>query len=323
MADYDRFLVTGGAGFIGSNVAENLLDEGNFVRIFDNFLTGKRENIEGFDERFGENFELIEGDLRDRKKVASATDGIDFILHQGALPSVPRSVEDPLLTNEINVAGTLNVLTAARESSVKRVVFASSSSVYGDSLELPKNEAMIPSPKSPYALQKLTGEFYCRLFFELYGVETVSLRYFNVFGPRQDPASTYAAVIPKFIKAILNGNKPVVFGDGKQTRDFTYIDNVVQANKKACYAPVESCGRAINIACRRRHSLLDLLSSLEDITGKRAEPEFKPPMPGDVRDSLADISLAQRLLGFKITVDFPQGLEKTVNWYEKTGKKGF
>jgi nucleoside-diphosphate-sugar epimerase len=215
-----------------------------------------------------------------------------------------------VLTNEINVAGTLNVLTAARERGVKRVVFASSSSVYGDSLELPKNEAMIPSPKSPYALQKLTGEFYCRLFYELYGVETVSLRYFNVFGPRQDPASTYAAVIPKFITALLNGKKPVVFGDGKQTRDFTYIDNVVQANK-------------INVACRRRYSLLDLLSSLEDITGKRAEPEFKPPMPGDVRDSLADISLAQRLLDFKITVGFLQGLEKTVNWYEKTGKKGF
>ncbi len=319
----ERYLVTGGAGFIGSNITESLLKDGAFVRVLDNFITGKRENIDGFKEMYSSGFELVEGDLRDSKIVARASEGVDYILHQGALPSVPRSVEDPVLTNEINVGGTLNVLIAARDSGVKRVVFASSSSIYGDTPELPKREDMPPSPKSPYALQKLAAEFYCRLFYELYGLQTISLRYFNVFGPRQDPGSMYAAVIPKFVTAMLNGERPVVFGDGKQTRDFTYIDNVVRANRQACHAPADSCGKAINVACRKKYSLIDLLENLESITGISPNPVFEPPAPGDVRDSMADISLAERYLSFEVSVGFKEGLERTVRWYEKVLKKAF
>ena len=225
-----KYLVTGGAGFIGSNLTRALLASGQSVRVLDNFLTGKRENLAGLAEAHGGAFELIEGDLRDLDTVRKAAAGVEFVLHQGALPSVPRSVADPVLSNEINVAGTVNLLVAARDAGVRRVVFAASSSAYGDTPQLPKRESMTPNPKSPYAAQKLMGEYYLRIFHEIYGLETVSLRYFNVFGPRQDPKSTYAAVIPRFITSVLRGVPPTVYGDGLQTRDFTYIDNVIQAN---------------------------------------------------------------------------------------------
>ena len=229
-----RYLVTGGAGFIGSNLTRALLTEGHAVRVLDNFLTGKRENLAGIPDVHKDRFELVEGDLRNLETVRAAVKGVQYVLHQGALPSVPRSVADPVLSNEINVAGTLNLLVAARDAGVRRVLFAASSSAYGDTPELPKRETMPTHPKSPYAAQKLAGEHYMRIFHEIYGLETICLRYFNVFGPRQDPASTYAAVIPRFITSVLRGVPPVVYGDGLQTRDFTYIDNVVQANIAAC-----------------------------------------------------------------------------------------
>lgn len=309
------YLVTGGAGFIGSNLARALLDSGHRVRVLDNFLTGRRENLAGLRERFGAAFELVEGDIRDQAAVRAAARGADYILHQGALPSVPRSVADPVLTNDINVGGTLSVLLAARDEKVKRVVFAASSSAYGDTPELPKRETMTPHPKSPYAAQKLMGEHYMRVFFELFGVETVSLRYFNVFGPRQDPKSTYAAVIPRFISAVLSGVPPVIYGDGRQTRDFTYIDNVVRANLLACEAPREACGKVYNIACGERVSLLDILEILYRLAGRRVPPVFEPPRPGDVRDSLADISRAREALGYEPAVPFAEGLEKTVAFF--------
>jgi len=312
-----RFLVTGGGGFIGSNIAEHLLSEGAFVRIYDNFLTGKRDNLSGFQEAYGERFHLVEGDVRDRSSLEEACEGIDFVLHEAALPSVPRSVEDPFLTNEINVGGTVNVLLAARDKKVKRVVFASSSSVYGDSLTLPKVETMTPAPKSPYALQKLTGEHYCRIFFQLYGLETVSLRYFNVFGPRQDPGSMYAAVVPNFISALISGKKPVVYGDGGQTRDFTYVDNVVGGNIRACVAPLDVCGKFFNVACGERYSLLDLIDVLGNLTGIDPDPLFEEERVGDVRDSMAAIKMAEELLSYQVEVSFEEGLEKTVEWHRK------
>jgi len=313
-----RFLVTGGAGFIGSNLARALLEAGHRVRVLDNFLTGRRENLAGLAERFGGAFELVEGDVRDAAAVRRAVRGADFVLHQAALPSVPRSVADPVLTNEINVGGTLSVLVAAREEKVRRVVFAASSSAYGDTPELPKRESMTPSPRSPYAAQKLLGEHYMRIFHELYGVETISLRYFNVFGPRQDPTSTYAAVIPRFIAAVLSGTPPVVYGDGRQTRDFTYVDNVVQANLRACEAPSAACGGVYNVACGERVSLLEILEILYRLAGRRVPPRFEPPRPGDVRDSLADISRAREVLGYAPSVFFADGLERTFAFFRST-----
>lgn len=310
-----RYLVTGGAGFIGSNLAEALLAAGHRVRVLDNFLTGRRENLDGFALRFGGAFELVEGDIRDAATVRAAADGADFLLHQGALPSVPRSVADPVLTNDINVNGTLAVLLAARDARVRRVVFAASSSAYGDTPELPKRESMGPNPKSPYAAQKLMGEHYMRIFHELFGVETVSLRYFNVFGPRQDPKSTYAAVIPRFITSVLSGTPPVVYGDGGQTRDFTYVDNVVRANILACEAPAKACGKVYNVACGERVSLLDILEIVCRLAGRRVPPVFEPPRPGDVRDSLADISQARDALGYAPSVSFAEGLERTFAFF--------
>lgn len=312
------FLVTGGAGFIGSNLAEALLGAGHKVRVFDNFLTGKRENLAGLAERFGGSFELMEGDLRDLAAVRKAAEGVEYVLHQGALPSVPRSVADPALSNEINVAGTVNLLIAARDSGVRRVVYAASSSAYGDTLELPKRESMTPNPKSPYAAQKLAGEHYMRIFHEVYGLETISLRYFNVFGPRQDPASTYAAVIPRFLTSVLSGTPPTVYGDGLQTRDFTYIDNVVEANLLACKAPRAACGKVVNIACGERVSLLDILEIVYGLAARRVAPKFEPPRPGDVRDSLADISLARDLLGYSPKVGFPAGLSRTFDYFQNS-----
>jgi nucleoside-diphosphate-sugar epimerase len=310
-----RYLVTGGAGFIGSNLVRALLPAGHKVRVLDSFLTGKRENLAGLAKEHGDAFELIEGDLRHLDTVRKAAEGIDYVLHQGALPSVPRSVADPALSNEINVSGTVNLLIAARDAGVRRVTFAASSSAYGDTAELPKRETMTPNPKSPYAAQKLAGEHYMRIFYELHGVETVALRYFNVFGPRQDPQSTYAAVIPRFITAVLRGEAPVVYGDGLQTRDFTYIDNVVQANLAACSAPKDACGKVFNIACGERVSLLDILEIVGSQAGRKLPPRFEPSRPGDVRDSLADISLARNVLGYAPKVAFRDGLAKTFDWF--------
>jgi nucleoside-diphosphate-sugar epimerase len=310
-----NYLVTGGAGFIGSNLASALLAQGHRVRVLDNFLTGKKENLAGLADGYGDAFELVEGDLRDLEVTRRATGGVEYVLHQGALPSVPRSVADPVLSNEINVGGTVNLLIAARDAGVRRVVFAASSSAYGDTPELPKRESMTPNPKSPYAAQKLAGEHYMRIFYEVYGVETVSLRYFNVFGPKQDPASTYAAVIPRFITAVLMGTAPTVYGDGLQTRDFTYIDNVVRVNLLACKASKEACGRVFNIACGERVSLLEILEIIYGLAGRRVPPRFEPPRPGDVRDSLADISLARDLLGYEPMVPFPEGLSRTFDYF--------
>jgi len=310
-----EYLVTGGAGFIGSNLVSALLGRGSRVRVLDNFLTGKRENLAGVAARYGDAFELVEGDLRDPAAVARAVKDVRYILHQGALPSVPRSVADPVLSNGINVGGTVNLLVAARDAGVKRVVFAASSSAYGDTPELPKRETMIPGPKSPYAAQKLAGEHYMRIFWEVYGLQTVSLRYFNVFGPRQDPMSMYAAVIPRFITAVLSGDPPTVYGDGGQTRDFTYIDNVVQANLAACEASTEACGKVFNIACGERISLLEILDQVYRLAGRRVDPRFEPPRRGDVRDSLADISAARMLLGYDPDVAFPEGLAKTFDFF--------
>jgi len=313
-----KYLVTGGAGFIGSNLTEALLSAGHKVRILDNFLTGKRENIAGYAERFGDAFELFEGDLRDLAATRKACDGVEYVLHQGALPSVPRSVADPILSNEINVGGTVNLLVAARDAGIRRVVFAASSSAYGDTPELPKRETMTPNPKSPYAAQKLAGEHFMRIFFEVYGLETVCLRYFNVFGPKQDPKSMYAAVIPRFITSVVTGKPPTVYGDGLQTRDFTYIDNVIEANIRACNAPRAACGKVVNIACGERISLLDILEAVYGLAGRRVIPYFEPSRPGDVRDSLADITQAKDLLGYSPKVAFTVGLSRTFGFFRGT-----
>jgi len=306
------FLVTGVAGFIGSNLAEALLARGHRVRGLDNFLSGKRENLEGLS-----GLEFMEGDIRDPEACRRACEGVDYVLHQAALGSVPRSIEDPVLSNECNVTGTLNMLVAARDAGVRRFVFAASSSAYGDTPELPKVETMRPQPLSPYALTKLTGEEYCRLFFELYGFETVSLRYFNVYGRRQDPFSAYAAVIPKFVSALLRGEPPEIYGDGEQTRDFTYIEDVVQANLKACEAPREACGRVYNIAFGRRISLNELYREIASLLGTDIRPRYGPPRPGDVRHSLADVSRAREALGYEPAFDVRQGLAEAIGWYRE------
>jgi len=304
-----KILVTGGAGFIGCNIVRRLLKEGHGVRVLDNFSTGRRENLEGVD------VELIEGDLTSYHMVQRAVKGVDYVLHQGALPSVPRSVNDPIATVNVNIMGTLNVLTASYEAGVKRVVYASSSSIYGDTPELPKRETMLPQPKSPYAASKLAGEYLCRVFYETYGLEVVILRYFNVFGPFQNPHSQYAAVIPKFIMAALKGEPVTIFGDGCQSRDFTFVDNVVEANLAALQAPKSALGKPINIACGQSYTLLDLVTTLEELLDKRIKRVFKEPRPGDVQHSLADISLAKELLGYEPKVDFREGLRRTVAWY--------
>ncbi|MDZ7265857.1 MAG: SDR family oxidoreductase [candidate division KSB1 bacterium] len=304
------YLVTGGGGFIGSNLVRALLERGEHVRVLDNFATGKRANLAEFAGRL----ELIEGDIRDRAVVEQALAGVDYVLHQAALGSVPRSIQDPLTSNDVNVNGTLNLLWAARQARVKRFVFASSSSVYGDTPTLPKEEGMAPNPLSPYATSKLAGERYALSFWHVYRLPTVALRYFNVFGPKQDPDSQYAAVIPRFIAALKNGVPPVIFGDGEQSRDFTYIDNVVQANLLACTAP-EAPGHFMNVACGERYSLNTLLQELNRIMGTNITARYESPRPGDVKHSMAAIDRAQRLLSFTPTVKFAEGLERTVAWY--------
>lgn len=304
------FLVTGGAGFIGSHIVETLVGQGERVRVLDDFSTGKRENIAPFLDRI----ELVEGDLADLGTVRRAIRGVEFVLHQGALPSVPKSIQDPLATNRANVTGTLNVLVAARDEGVRRVVYAASSSAYGDSPSLPKEESMKAEPLSPYAIQKYTGELYCRNFYTLYGLETVSIRYFNVFGPRQDPNSQYAAVIPRFVTALRDGKAPVIYGDGEQSRDFTYVDNVVRANLLALHAP-DAAGEMMNFACGTRYTLNELCRILQQIFQTNLAPVYEPPRPGDVRHSQADIRKSQRLLGYTAHVPFEEGLRRTVAFF--------
>ncbi len=302
-----KYLVTGGAGFIGSHLVEELLQRGESVRVIDNFATGKRENLQPFLDRI----ELIEGDIRSYHIVREAVDSVDIILHQAALPSVPRSVRDPITSNEVNTAGTLNMLQAARDAGVRRVVYASSSSVYGDNPELPKHEGMTPRPLSPYAVSKLAGENYCRVFSSIYGVETVTLRYFNVFGPRQDPNSQYSAVIPRFIALMQRGERPLVHGDGEQSRDFTFVANVVEGNLLAATVDCEP-GLAMNCACNERITLNELVDRISDLLGVSIQPVYAEARTGDIKHSRADISLISSHLGYRPFVRFSEGLRRTV-----------
>jgi UDP-glucose 4-epimerase len=304
-------LVTGGGGFIGSHVVARLLQDGHDVRVLDNFATGRRENL--LDAR--DHVELVEGDIQSYERVHTAVRNAEVIVHQAALPSVPRSVQDPLTSNATNVIGTLNVLLAARDEEVSRVVFASSSSVYGANPELPKHEELTPLPISPYAVAKLTGEGYCRSFAHVFGLETVALRYFNVFGPRQDPLSQYAAVVPRFITALLAGTPPVVFGDGEQSRDFTYVDNVVDGTVRAMTA-ADVGGKVFNIAAGRRVTLNELLAELAVLTGTDVEPRYEAPQPGDVRHSEARVALAESELGYRVSVPVEEGLRRTLASFE-------
>jgi nucleoside-diphosphate-sugar epimerase len=311
-------LVTGGSGFIGSHLVEALLQGGAVVRVLDNLATGHRANLACVLERCDgqENFTFVEGDITDRATVQDAVKGVDYVIHQAALPSVQRSVEDPLTSNLVNVEGTLNILTAARDAGVKRVVYASSSSVYGDSPQLPKVEHMPSNPLSPYAVSKLAAEAYCRAFTKVYGLETVSLRYFNVFGPRQDPNSLYAAVLPRFIEALLDKKRPMVYGDGTQSRDFTYIENVVQANLLALEA-AGVAGEAFNIACGESIDLKTVLQLLAEFSGQPVEPEYQAPRAGDIKHSLADISKAERMLGYRPAIPFREGLRQTFEFFRQ------
>ena len=311
------YLVTGGAGFIGSNIVRELLARGDHVRVLDNFATGRRKNIEEIMGRI----DLHVSDIQDLETIGAAFEGVDYVLHQAALPSVPRSVRDPVATTQANVNGTLNVLIAARDAGVRRVVLASSSSVYGANPELPKRETMRPLPISPYAASKLAGEAYAASFYEVYGLETVCLRYFNVFGPRQDPTSQYAAVIPIFVNAMLQGERPTIFGDGEQSRDFSYVSNVVEANIRASQA-TSGAGEAFNIACGARTTLNQLVAYLNEIIGTSIEPIYSEPRPGDVKHSLADISAAREALGYCPEVDFRKGLEHVVEWYSQMTIEG-
>ncbi len=309
-SDKPIYLVTGGAGFIGSHLVDALVGEGQRVRVVDNFSTGKRENL----AQSRDAIELFECSITDRPALAGAMQGVDYVFHLAALASVPRSVDDPLACHEHNVTGTLNVLLAARDAGVRRVVYAGSSSAYGDVDSDFKTEDMLPSPLSPYAAAKLSGEHYCQAFTNVFGLETVTVRYFNVFGPRQDPLSTYAAVIPRFVTAMLRGEPPRVEGDGLQTRDFTYIDNVVHGTLLACRTPGVA-GQVFNIACGSRISLLAMIDLLNGLLGDSIAPDFVAPRPGDVRHSRAAIGKAQRLLAYEPVVSFEEGLARTLAWY--------
>jgi UDP-N-acetylglucosamine/UDP-N-acetyl-alpha-D-glucosaminouronate 4-epimerase len=310
-----RVLVTGGAGFIGSNLVEALLLRGHAVRVLDNFSSGHRRNLAGVEDEI----ELVEGDLRSYERVHHAVRGCEVVFHQGALPSVPRSVQDPLTTSEINVGGTLNVLLTARDEGVRRLVFASSSSIYGDAPGFPRREGATPMPLAPYAVSKLAAEQYCRVFTTVYGLETISLRYFNVFGRHQDPASQYSAVIPRFITAMREGRSPTIYGTGRQSRDFTHIDNVVAANLLAMGATGAS-GRVFNIGCGTPHSLNDTVQILNRLLGTDIEATHAAPRPGDVERSSADISLAAEILGYAPAVDLEQGLRLALDGYEDAAR---
>jgi len=308
------FLVTGGAGFIGSNLVEKILNLGYKVRVLDNFSTGKKDNIKKFLNNF--NFKLIEGDIRDLVTCQQACDGIDYILHQAALCSVPRSINDPRTTNDVNITGTLNMLIAARDNKVKRFIYASSSSVYGDEPNLPKIENRIGNPLSPYAITKKVNELYARNFYELYRLPVIGLRYFNIFGKKQDCNSAYAAVIPIFIKKLLNKKPPTIDGDGKQSRDFTYIENVVEVNLKACLANEEALGEVFNIAYGERIFLNDLYWKICKLLEVDIQPIYGPERPGDIKHSNADISKAEKILGYHPEYDVDRGLKEAIYWYK-------
>jgi UDP-glucose 4-epimerase len=313
-----RYLVTGAAGFIGSSLVRSLLQRGDEVRGIDNFSTGKRENLT---EVLGR-IDFREADILDLDAIREATSGVDYVLHQAAIPSVPKSVLDPLGSNRANVDGTVNVLVAARDAKVKRVVYAASSSAYGDTPTLPKHEAMLPSPISPYAVAKLASELYMVSFYRCYGLETVCLRYFNIFGPRQDPSSPYSGVLAKFTTQMLSGEQPTIFGDGETSRDFTYIDNAVSANLLACSAPAAECaGRMFNCATGRRTTLNETFAALKKLTGYKGAVNYGPERAGDVKHSLADITLAQKHLGYKVVVNFEDGLRRTVEWYKSENRR--
>jgi UDP-glucose 4-epimerase len=310
-----NYLITGIAGFIGSSLAHALVEQGHQVRGIDNLATGKLENI----AEIATEVDFRQADLLDIDAMHEACRDIDFVLHQAAIPSVPRSVKDPIGSNRANVDGTLNLLVAARDAKVKRVTYASSSSLYGESPTLPKHEGMLPNPISPYAVSKLTGEYYMRSFYRVYGLETVSIRYFNVFGPGQDPTSMYSGVLAIFIRRMLNGETPTIYGDGEQSRDFTYIDNVVSANLLACAAPSqEVAGNCFNVATGNRVTLNYTYSVLQKLTGFNGAPLYGPERAGDIKHSLADISLAEKHLGYKTLVNFEDGLARTVEWYRGT-----
>jgi len=312
VGDRKLYLVTGGAGFIGSHIAEALVKRGDRVRVLDNLITGRRENL----SLIADEIEFIEGDIRDYTTTLRAAQGANVIFHQAAVPSVPRSVAEPALNHDINVNGTFNVLMAAREAGARRVVYAASSSAYGETETLPKREDMQPSPLSPYAAAKLFGEYYCQVFTRVYGLETVSLRYFNVFGPRQDPSSPYSGVISKFITALLKGQSPVIYGDGEQSRDFTYIANVVDANLRAAESN-EAIGQVMNLGIGERITLNRLLAELQKVIGANLPARYEETRAGDVRHSLADISRAEELIGYRPLVGLAKGLERTVAWYRE------
>jgi len=304
--------VTGGAGFIGSHLVEGLVNRGKKVRVLDNFATGKRKNIQHLLDKI----ELIEGDIRKPEDCRKALEGVSVVFHEAAIPSVPKSVENPKLSHESNIDGTFNILMAAKDVGVKRLVFAASSSAYGDTEVSPKFEKILPSPKSPYAVAKLVGEYYLRCFYECYGLQTISLRYFNVFGPRQDPASQYSAAIPAFVTSIMDNKSPTVFGDGEQSRDFTYIENVVEANLLAAAAP-ETHGEVVNIACSQSVTINSIIRRINELLGKNIQPIYAPLRAGDVKDSLADITRAREVIGYQPKILFDQGLQLAIDWYVK------
>jgi nucleoside-diphosphate-sugar epimerase len=309
------YLITGIGGFIGSSLARALLAKSEQVRGVDNFATGKRENLQEILSRI----DFREADILDLDAMHNASAGVDFVLHQAAIPSVPKSVLDPVGSNQANVDGTVNVLVAARDAKVKRVVYAASSSAYGDTPTLPKHEAMTPDPISPYAVAKLASERYMISFFRCYCLETVSLRYFNIFGPHQDPSSQYSGVLAKFITQMLRGEQPSIYGDGEQSRDFTYIDNAVEANLLACHAPAsQTAGKVFNVATGRRVTLNETFELLRGMTSYKGQPNYGPERGGDIKHSLADISQAEKYLGYKPKVDFEEGLRRTVEWYRKS-----
>lgn len=307
-----KYLVTGGAGFIGSNIAETLVNRGETVRILDDLSTGKKENLSSF----AEHIDFVEGDIRDLETCRRAVDGVEHVIHQAALPSVPRSVEDPLLTNEINITGTLNMMLASRDAGAKSFVQASSSSVYGDDTAPQKREGHEGKPLSPYAISKLVNEKYAQVFHDLFGFRAISLRYFNVFGPRQDPFSHYAAVIPLFITKVLKGESPIIYGDGEQSRDFTFIENVVEGNILAALSR-KGGGEALNIACGERMTVNALLAAVNEILGTDIKPIYVDPRPGDIKHSTANFDKARRILGFEPRVSFLDGLKKTIAWFKK------
>jgi len=308
----EKFLVTGGAGFIGSNICRKLVSEGCFVRVLDNLSTGKMSNLNGVVDKI----DFVRADMGDAEVASKAMKDVDVVLHQGAIPSVPRSVDDPACTHEHCVDATFTLLLAARDTGIKRFVYAASSSAYGDSPTLPKVETMVSNPLSPYAVAKLVGEYYCSVFYKVYGLETISLRYFNVFGPYQDPTSQYAAAIPAFVMAILKERQPTVYGDGLQSRDFTYIDNIVHANLLAARAP-QTKGQMINAACGDVITINEIIGLINDYLGKDVKPKYVPQRKGDIKHSLADISMAKQVIGFEPVVDFHAGLKKAIDWYRE------